>query len=87
MTISANDDQNVAMLPTETAQDDLPSEAELRAWDWLADLRAQERSLSWLARKTDRNQQTVYLYSWGKQRASLEWLRSAARVLGKVGAS
>lgn len=75
------------MIPTEAAQQPEPTEAELRAWDWLAELHRQERSIPWLARQTDRHQHTVYQIAWGKQRASLEWLRSAARVLGKVGAS
>jgi hypothetical protein len=78
---------DVVMDATETAQHAGLTEAELRGWDWLAELKAQERTIPWLARQTSRGQGTVYLYSWGKRLPSLDWLRSAARVLGKVGAS
>lgn len=56
-------------------------EAQLRAWDWKADLRSDERSIPWLARKTGKPQRTVYAYSYGQVRAPLEWLRDAYRVL------
>lgn len=56
---------------------------ELRAWDWRADLKAQGRGVPWLARETNRQQNTVYKYAWGKLTPSIEWLRDAARVLGK----
>jgi hypothetical protein len=67
------------MSTAELSQD----EEELRAWDWRADLKAQERGIPWLARQTGRSQQTVYLYAWGRVVTPLEWLRNAARVLGK----
>lgn len=56
---------------------------ELRAWDWRADLKADERTIPWLARQTNRSQNTVYLYSWGKVKPQIEWLREVARILGK----
>lgn len=65
----------------EVQQDD---EAELRAWDWRAELKAQDRSIPWLARQTDRQQNTVYKYAWGELTPKVEWLRAAARALGKV---
>lgn len=61
-------------------------EAELRAWDWYAELKRQERAIPWLARQTNRQQNTVYKIKWGEVRPSLEWLRDVARVLGKEGA-
>lgn len=53
----------------------------LRAWDWLADLKAQERTIPWLARKTGKSQRSVYSYKYGEARPSIEWLRDAYRVL------
>jgi hypothetical protein len=61
-----------------------PDQSPLREWDWRADLRAQERTIPWLARKTDRAQSTVYAYAYGTVRPSLSWLEEAARVLGKA---
>jgi hypothetical protein len=72
---------------TPATQHDGLTDAELLAWDWDADRRAQERSIPWLARQTDRQQNTVYKYRWGEMTPSLDWLRSAARVLGKGAAS
>jgi hypothetical protein len=84
---SAERPQDVVMDATEATQHDGLTEAELRSWDWDAELRAQERSIPWLARRTDRGQGTVYSYRSGKMSPSLDWLRSAARVLGKGAAS
>lgn len=53
----------------------------LRSWDWLADLKADERSIPWLARKTGKSQRSIYAYSYGESTPSLEWLRSAYRAL------
>jgi hypothetical protein len=72
---------------TEDAQHVGLTEAELRAWDWNAELKAQERSVPWLARHTGVRQETVYKFRWGTRTPSLDWLRSAARVLGKGAAS
>jgi hypothetical protein len=66
---------------TEHRQD---HEAALRAWDWRAELTRQERGIPWLARHTDRSQNTVYKYAWGLLKPSVEWLESAARVLGRT---
>jgi hypothetical protein len=56
-------------------------EAELRAWDWKADLYADERSIPWLARRTGKAQRTVYGYSRGEIVPPLAWLRDAAAIL------
>ena len=56
-------------------------EQQLRSWDWQADLRSDERSIPWLARKTGKSQRAVYSYAYGESRPSLEWLRDAYRVL------
>lgn len=56
-------------------------EAQLRAWDWQAALKADERSIPWLARKTNKSQRSVYAYAYGEARPSLDWLRAAYRVL------
>ena len=55
---------------------------DLATWDWRTELRAQERSIPWLARRTDRAQQTVYNYANGAAATPIEWLRLAATVLG-----
>jgi hypothetical protein len=52
-------------------------------WDWQADLRDQERTIPWLARKTGKSQSAVYAYAYGRNTPPPEWLRDAARVLGK----
>ena len=57
---------------------------DLATWDWRAELRAQQRSIPWLARRTDRAQQTVYNYSTGRAATPFDWLRQAAIVLGVV---
>jgi hypothetical protein len=67
------------MTDTQVTQD----EAELRAWDWRAALRADDRTIPWLARQTDRAQRTVYGYAYGTATPPLEWLQAAARVLRK----
>lgn len=59
-----------------------PTEDELRAWDWLAELKRQERSIPWLARHTQRSQHSVYQYANGRQPTPLVWLEQAAIVLG-----
>lgn len=59
-------------------------EAELRAWDWRAALKADERSIPWLAKRTSKAQRTVYGYSRGELVPPLAWLREAAAILGKT---
>lgn len=58
------------------------TEADLRAWDWRAELHRQERSIPWLARRTGRSDGMVYKYGNGVLPAPIGWLREAARVLG-----
>lgn len=53
----------------------------LRSWDWLAELQRQERSVMWLARKTERSSRTLYRYSDGTTTPDLEWLVDAWLVL------
>jgi hypothetical protein len=66
----------------DTAED--LQDAELRAWDWRAELKEQGRNIPWLARMTGRPQNSVYSYAYGtSSRPSIEWLREVARVLGK----
>ena len=68
--------------------EDLPNdEAELRAWDWRAALKADERSIPWLARRTNKAQRTVYGYARGELVPPLAWLREAAAVLGRKAAA
>ena len=62
----------------------LPTDDELRAWDWLADLRADDRHLMWLSRKTETHYMAVYRYSWGHQEPPIEWLRKVAHLLGRT---
>lgn len=58
----------------------LPTDEDLRAWDWLKTLKEQDRSVIWLARKTDTVYHRVYRYGYG-QTTPIEWLRKAAAVL------
>jgi hypothetical protein len=67
------------MHETEVAQ--TPTDDELRAWDWNADLARRGAPASWLAAQTDRAVQTVYQYRSGQTRPSLDWLRAAWRLL------
>jgi hypothetical protein len=78
--------------PTMTTEEVLPEqvttaaeiEAALRAWDWKAELAAQDRTVIWLARRTDRNYQQVYRFARGDQQPDLDWLKAAALVLSTV---
>jgi ribosome-binding protein aMBF1 (putative translation factor) len=56
--------------------------AELRAWDWRAELDRQDRGMTWLARKTERSVSAVYRYSDGSLTPPESWLRDVARLLG-----
>lgn len=49
---------------------------------WRIELRAQGRTLAWLARATETPASTVYAYSMGKRRAPDTWLMKVADVLG-----
>ena len=60
------------------------SDTDLASWDWKGALKAEERSLEWLARRTDRSLSAVNKYSAGNRAAPVDWLRLAARVLGKA---
>jgi len=51
-------------------------------WDWMAELARQERDRMWLARKMGVNYRRVYHYAAGTNKAPLDWLAAAARVLG-----
>lgn len=61
----------------------LPTDEELRAWDWRSDLRGMERSIAWLSRRTSRAQRTIYSYAYGEYEAPLDWLREARAVIRK----
>ena len=60
----------------------LVDELSLRSWNWRGELKRQERSMEWLARRTARSVNTVYLYGRGAKTPPLDWLRDAAIVLG-----
>lgn len=49
---------------------------------WRGELRAQGRSLRWLARATQTPEGTVYAYSIGKRNPPDEWLGRVADALG-----
>ena len=51
-------------------------------FDWMTELRKQERSILWLARRTNRSRNSVYAYAWGKRKPPASWLQSAAKALG-----
>lgn len=67
-------------IDSESASD--RADAALRSWDWRKTMKAQERTVPWLARHTTRSQSTVYKYSYGILTPPVEWLRNAARALG-----
>lgn len=62
----------------------LRTDEDLAAWDWVAELEAQDRTRLWLARKSDTPYQTVYRRARGEQKAPIDWLRSVARILGRA---
>lgn len=57
---------------------------DLESWDWKAALKREERSLEWLARRTDRSTSTVNAYSAGRLTPPVSWLQAAAIVLGRT---
>jgi hypothetical protein len=59
---------------------EVPQPHDLHSWDWQAELRAQERSLAWLARHTGIHYQALYRMTLGG-RPSPEYLEAIARVL------
>lgn len=50
--------------------------------DWRAVLKAQGRTLSWLAKATGRPRRTIYAYSQGQLRPTEEWLAKVSEALG-----
>lgn len=50
--------------------------------DWLEALKAEERSVLWLARQTKRHPSTVYNYAKGRRTPPSDWLRAASKALG-----
>lgn len=50
--------------------------------DWRTELRAQGRTLTWLATATGRPRRTVYAYSQGQLRPTEAWLARVSEVLG-----
>lgn len=50
--------------------------------DWRAVLKAQGRSIAWLADQTGRPRRTVYAYSQQTRTPPAEWLAKAYEVLG-----
>jgi hypothetical protein len=58
------------------------SEEELRAWDWRSELKRQERSMSWLARHTERSESAVNKYASRSIPTPVSWLELAAAALG-----
>lgn len=50
--------------------------------DWRTVLKAQGRSIAWLADTTSRPRATVYGYARGDRRPTDEWLAKASAALG-----
>jgi hypothetical protein len=67
----------------ETVRPPIPTELELRTWDWLAELKRQDRNLAWLARKTGAHYRSVYRWARGERVVPLGWLIQVARILGQ----
>lgn len=61
----------------------LPTDEDLRAWDWVAALRSVERTMTWLARQTGKSQSAVYSYRFGQRRPSTDWLRQVHSLLSR----
>lgn len=61
----------------------LPSNPPLEAsgWDLRGALKASERSVPWLARKTGKHPMTVYRYVWGHRTPPIGWLAQARAAL------
>jgi lambda repressor-like predicted transcriptional regulator len=51
--------------------------------DWRTALRAQGRTLRWLASQTGKSPRTLYAYSRGDLVPPAEWMAAASRVLGE----
>lgn len=49
---------------------------------WRTVLKAQGRTIAWLADQTQRPRRTIYAYSRGELTPTHEWLTAASRVLG-----
>jgi hypothetical protein len=56
-------------------------DVDLSSWDWMATLKAEERSLRWLARKTGRSGTTLHRYARGTLPTPVGFLRQAAAAL------
>ena len=56
-------------------------DVDLSSWDWQATLKAEERSLRWLARKTGRSGTMLHRYARGLAPTPPEFLRRAAAAL------
>jgi len=52
--------------------------------DWRTVLRAQGRTLRWLAIQTGKSPRTVYAYSRGDLVPIPQWIEDASRVLGQA---
>jgi len=57
------------------------TDEDLSTWDWRGELRRQERSIPWLARRTGRADNTVYRYGSGRETAPTDWLALAWDIL------
>lgn len=49
---------------------------------WRAVLKAQGRTITWLAEQTGRPRRSIYGYAQGQMKPTREWLDAASRVLG-----
>lgn len=56
-----------------------------RAWDWRAELRAQERDVMWLSRHSGIHYRTMYRLANAEQDATDGQIRAIARALGRGG--
>ena len=77
--------ESVQVLPSivEAAQEHERAEATLRAWDWQAELRNQDRSKAWLARQLGTTPRNVYAYAYAEVTAPVAWLRKVAAILAR----
>lgn len=57
----------------------------VRAWDWQAELRAQERDVMWLSRHSGIGYRTLYRLYNAEQAPSNDQIKAIARGLGRGG--
>lgn len=69
--------------PLVSSTESVPTNEQLGAWDWRAELVRQERDVMWLARKTGAHYRAAYHWANGERATPPGWLLAAWNVLGR----